>query len=128
MRKQKLFSSDGKWGERSVQEPIKHCFFFYSKMKPRSMYSIWSSPVANPFASSAYEKACLSVAVAYENSMIGGRKPSSVAAAVVYGVSRLYGLGVKQMWVAKYFDVTEVSLRNNLKYLKDNNYLLGVED
>lgn len=84
--------------------------------------------MVNPFGSGSYEKECLKVASAYEQSMIGGRKPSSVAAAIVYGVSSLYGLGVKQMFVAKYFGVTEVSLRNNLKYLKNNNYLLSVED
>lgn len=49
--------------------------------------------------------------------MLGGRKPASVSAAIVWGVGKNLNLGIKQFWIAKYFGVTEVSLRNNLNYL-----------
>jgi hypothetical protein len=117
MRKQKIYSSNGSWGEKSVLAPIQECFTEYSKLKPTSMHKIWSSTTDNPFHSDKFRNECEDAANKYESTMLGGRKPSSVAAAIVYGVGRRYNLGVKQFWVSKYFKVTEVSLRNNLNYL-----------
>lgn len=122
VRKQKIYSSEGNWGIGSVREPIKELFKFYEKTRPGSNMKIWSTP-DNPFASDSYYKLCDLAGRIYEASMMGGRKPASVSAAIVYGVSRNKGLGVKQYWIAKYFGVTEVSLRNNLKYLENNNII-----
>ena len=120
MKKPKINSSNGSWGENSVLAPIQECFESYSKYKATSMHSIWESKIDNPFASDYYKRQCEEAAINYESTMLGGRKPSSVAAAIVYGVGRRNKLGVKQYWVSRYFGITEVSLRNNLNYLLKN--------
>jgi len=60
----------------------------------------------------------LEAAQRYESTLVGGRKPSAIAAAIVYFVGLRFSLGYTQSSLAYYYGVTEVSLRNNLFFLK----------
>jgi len=69
-------------------------------------------------ASAAAWNKSIEVACAYEKTYLGGRKPSAIAAAIVYSIGRSHALALTQASVVSFYCVTEVSLRNNLTFLQ----------
>lgn len=119
MRRQKLYTSQAFFGPGAVQDLIRHLFSTYSgtKVSEGANWLWYSSVTHNPYRSEHFRAQALAAAKAYEETLLGGRKPASVAAAIVYAVSRSMGFGVKQSGVCGFFGVTEVSVRNNINYL-----------
>lgn len=118
MRRQKLYTSQAFFGPGAVQDLIRHLFSTYSSMRVVDVYStLVISAQKNPYRNEYFRAEALAAAKVYEDTLLGGRKPASVAAAIVYAIGRSRGYGVKQSGVCGFFGVTEVSVRNNIKYL-----------
>lgn len=105
MRRTKIHSNEGLWGPGSIQTLVKE-YFFESRNKNK-----------------VYYEECMLAAKRYELKAIGGRKPGSIAAAIVYTKGAGYFPRTVQDSVCKFFGVTEVSARNNRRYLREEKIL-----
>lgn len=72
-------------------------------------------------ASEAAWNKSIELACLYEKTTIGGRKPSGIAAAIVYTIARSHALPITQGNLASFYSITEVCLRNNRYFLQSKN-------